>query len=546
VVLSLDSRPVSIAGSLPGPGAIPALVRLPFTMNCCTHAFRAPLALLLVVTAAPQGSLQAQSTPQRTQPQRTQPQGTQQQGTQQQGTLVERSSPLQVVEPDANDRDLRMTPVVRAVQRAADSVVSIYLQNELRREPVTDGQGSGVILDDSGLVITNWHVIAPVLLANERGGTYAVSVRLRDGRERPARILSSSPTRDLALLQLVLERGEQVKPVEIGRSSDLMIGETVIAIGNPQGQANTVTSGVLSAAGRSIQVRAPDGVVRRYTDLLQTDAAINQGNSGGALLDITGRLVGINNAMAMGAENIGFAIPMDVVRAEFDRELLQSSSFVAAANAPWLGLEIAERDGSVVVSEVVPGSPAEHAGVRIGDELRAIADREVNSSIDYLRAFFAASAGDRSLPLRIARQNRVLDLDARPISRAQGTILTGIGGLVDEIDLERDQGLVRQATQAFYRGSRLRQVPLFPAVLRLNRVLPDSPADAIGLEAGDIVLGVVVDGRFGARDVPITSRADFARVIEQSRGQGLGLLILRGERDLVGTIEVRGDTALHR
>ena len=117
--------------------------------------------------------------------------------------LVDRSSPLQVVEPDEGDRALRVTPVVRAVQRAADSVVSIYLQHQLAsNRPVTEGQGSGVLLDDSGLIITNWHVIAPVLLGERRGRNYGVIVKLRDGRQRKARILSSTPVRDLALLQL--------------------------------------------------------------------------------------------------------------------------------------------------------------------------------------------------------------------------------------------------------------------------------------------------------------------------------------------------------
>ncbi|MFN6192818.1 MAG: S1C family serine protease, partial [Planctomycetota bacterium] len=275
------------------------------------------------------------------------------------GGLVGRSSPLQVVEPDADDKDLRTTPVVRAVQRAADSVVSIYLQsNNLpnggsRGEPRTEGQGSGVILDESGLVITNWHVIAPVVLGNRGAAELDVEVRLRDGRTRPARVLSSSAKRDLALLQIRRDKDDAFKPAEIGRSDSLMVGETVIAIGNPQGQANTVTSGVLSAVDRSIRVRTPDGELREYTGLLQTDAAINQGNSGGALLDITGRLVGINNAMAMGAENIGFAIPMDMVRGEFQRELLQSNSFAAAEDAAWLGLEVLDRDGAVVSDKVV-------------------------------------------------------------------------------------------------------------------------------------------------------------------------------------------------
>ncbi|MGC6488015.1 MAG: trypsin-like peptidase domain-containing protein [Planctomycetota bacterium] len=455
-------------------------------------------------------------------------------------SLTERGSPLQVVEPDEDDRALRTTPVVRAVQRAADSVVSIYLQNQLaRRQPVTEGQGSGVLLDDSGLVITNWHVIAPVLLGERRGRSYGVLVKLRDGREREARVLSSTPTRDLALLQLKLEGDERVQPIEIGRSADLMIGETVIAIGNPQGHANTVTSGVLSAAGRSIQVRAPDGVVREYEDLLQTDAAINQGNSGGALLDITGRLVGINNAMSAGAENIGFAIPMDVVRKEFQRELLQSTSFVASGDAPWLGLEVADRAGAVVVDQVARGGPAQRAGVRVGDVLKRIGDREVRTSIDYLRHFFDLSEA-RSVDMSLERSGRPMRMKAAPMSRADGAILSGMGARVEEVDVEENRRLVRDATYAFYRGSGLRRVALFPATLRVTQVLPDAPADRTGLEAGDLILGVVLPGRFGERELPLHSRVDLARLCQEQRNKELKFVVLRGERDLLGTVQLGG------
>lgn len=452
--------------------------------------------------------------------------------------LVDRSSPLQVVEPDEGDRALRMTPVVRAVQRAADSVVSIYLQHQLaRRDPITEGQGSGVLLDDSGLVITNWHVIAPVLLGQRQGRSYGVLVKLRDGRERKARILSSTPVRDLALLQIELKGTERFQPIEIARSSDLMIGETVIAIGNPQGHANTVTTGVLSATGRSIQVRAPDGQVRQYKDLLQTDAAINQGNSGGALLDITGRLIGINNAMAAGAENIGFAIPMDIVRQEFTRELLQSTSFVASANAPWLGLEVADRNGTVVVTEIVRGGPAQLADLRVGDVLTKIGTHEVRTSIDYLRHFFDLANTTR-VPVTVLRKGRPVTVQAQPIPRREGVILATIGVRPSEITVEEDERLVRSATEAFYRGSGLRRVRLFPSVIRLGEVLPGSAADTTGLERGDLVLGYIAKGRYGDRELPIPSLIDLANLLESQRGNSLRFIILRGERDLLGTLAV--------
>jgi S1-C subfamily serine protease len=242
---------------------------------------------------------------------------------------------------DANDR---VTPVVKAVRRAADSVVSIYVVHQDRAASrtrggnVVDGQGSGVILDEKGLVISNWHVVA---LAEARAGV-EIKVKLKSGKEYEAELLSTSPADDLALLQLRLPDGDVVKPVVLGNSAALEPGESVIAIGNPQGHANTVTVGVLSAQDREITVRTPDGRVNTYRGLLQTDAAINQGNSGGALLDITGKLIGINNAMAFGSENIGFAIPVDTVTRVFRDKLLSSENLARL----WFGLRVQDEDGA--------------------------------------------------------------------------------------------------------------------------------------------------------------------------------------------------------
>ncbi|MBL8752862.1 MAG: trypsin-like peptidase domain-containing protein [Planctomycetes bacterium] len=457
--------------------------------------------------------------------------------------LVTRDSPLQVVEPDANDRELRTTPVVRAVQRAADSVVSIYLKTQLARRDAGAtgaevGQGSGVILDENGLVITNWHVIAPVLLGSQRGSELDVQITLRDGRTRQAQVLTSSAKRDLALLQLRLVGDEKVKPIEIGRSADLMIGETVVAIGNPQGHANTVTSGVLSAIDRSIVVRAPDGEPRQYAGLLQTDAAINQGNSGGALLDITGRLIGINNAMAMGAENIGFAIPMDTVRAEFQKELIQSTSFTGAAHSPWIGLEVADQDGAVKVVQVLPGSPADDAGIKVGDVVRRVGETDVKTSIDYLRLFFLVRPMT-PLPLVLERDRQPHPVTTTPLTRDHGAVYTAIGALPEEVDLNGNEDLVRKATLAFYRGTNLRRVQIFPAVVRLKHLQPDGPAAAIGLKEGDLVLSAFVQQAFGPREMPLQSLRDLAQMLDSRRGLGVRIGILRGDEDLVGTIEVR-------
>ena len=456
--------------------------------------------------------------------------------------LKERQPGLQVVEPDEQDRDLRMTPVVRAVQKAADSVVSIYVNHEVAmagsRAPnrnVTEGQGSGVILDDTGFVITNWHVIA-IALGDNR---YSVECKLKDGRSLKARILSHSPEHDLALLQLQLEPKARVTPVSIGRSDSLMVGETVIAIGNPQGHANTVTSGVLSAIGRSIRVQAPDGQPREYTGLLQTDAAINQGNSGGALLDITGRLVGINNAMAMGAENIGFAIPVDTVREVFETQLLSSGSLASSADAPWLGFEVEEKAGAVVVKQVVRGSPAFAADIRIGDVVDLVSGEPIKTRIDFVRRLLTAD-GTRPFAIRLRRGSDALDAELQPWPRAAGAALamTGIG--LEEVRADEDRALAERASRTFYRGSNNWRVPLFAAALRVGSVQEGSPAAALKFAPGDVVIAAAITDRFGReRDMRLDSLRDFAALLQQFQGRTIKLVVLRGDDDLVGTIDVR-------
>lgn len=459
------------------------------------------------------------------------------------GRLQERSAGLQVVEPDEQDRDLRMTPVVRAVHKAADSVVSIYVNHAVGvglaggrpvARNVTEGQGSGVILDDSGFVITNWHVIATALLADG----YTIEVKLKDGRARSARILSHSKEHDLALLQLQLESGERVQPVSIGRSKDLMIGETVIAIGNPQGHANTVTSGVLSATGRSIHVTTPDRQVREYTGLLQTDAAINQGNSGGALLDITGRLIGINNAMSMGAENIGFAIPVDTMREVFETQLLTSESLASAADAAWLGFEVEERDGTVVVQKLVRGSPASTAGIQVGDVVERIGAEPVRTRVDFARRVLASAQG-KPLQLALRRGRESLAVEAQAWSRAEGGILAMTGLVLEEVTPEQNRALVEKVTRMFWRGKRAFRVPLFGSVLRVVSVLEGSPAAAIHVQPGDVFFGAEVKTRFGNEDMPLDSRRDFAVLLQQFQGRTLSVAVLRGDEDLGGTLDVR-------
>lgn len=327
----------------------------------------------------------------------------------------------------------RMTPVVRAVQAVAPAVVNItstHIVEGQRISPleqffgpgfpgipgfdVPGGRrvkqkrvslGSGVIVDgDKGLVLTNAHVIA---------GGGEVMVHLLDGREFTATVKGADPDFDLAVLQI--KGAAKLPAVKLGDSGDIMPGETVIAIGNPFGFNHTVTTGVVSALGRTI--RNKDGA---FTDLVQTDAAINPGNSGGPLLNLEGVLIGINTAVDTRAEGIGFAIPINKARRVMHD--LMSAGRVAPL---WLGLDLQDVDGrtamalglrdagGVLVTAVFPGSPAAKAGIVPGDIVESINASPVRDRRDYLDILRNQTAGS-ALRLQVLREGGPVKLEATP------------------------------------------------------------------------------------------------------------------------------------
>ena len=327
----------------------------------------------------------------------------------------------------------RMTPVVRAVQAVAPAVVNITSTHIIEGQRISPLEqffgpgfpglpgvdvpggrrvkqkrvslGSGVIVDgDKGLVLTNAHVIA---------GGGEVMVHLLDGREFVATVKGADPDFDIAVLQI--KGASKLPAVKLGDSGDIMPGETVIAIGNPFGFNHTVTTGVVSALGRTI--RNKEGA---FTDLVQTDAAINPGNSGGPLLNIEGVLIGINTAVDARAEGIGFAIPINKARRVMHD--LMSAGRVAPL---WLGLDLQDVDsrtamalglrdaGGVLVTAVFPGSPAAKAGIVTGDIVESINTSPVRDRRDYLDILRNQTTGT-SLRLQVLREGGPVKLEATP------------------------------------------------------------------------------------------------------------------------------------
>jgi serine protease Do len=262
------------------------------------------------------------------------------------------------------------------------------------------GQGSGVIVNGRhGYVLTNAHVLA---------GARAIWVVLPSGRSLRGRLLGADVVTDIAVVQI---RGRNLPEAELGSSEALPVGSWVIAVGNPFGLENTVTAGVLSAKGRTIVGEGASAV----TDLLQTDAAINAGNSGGALIDLRGQVVGMPTAIVPYATGIGFAVASDTVKAVLP-ELVRAGK----VSYPWLGIAYGTppTQPGAVIERVLPDTPAARAGLRQGDLIVALDGRVVRRREDVARAMRAKRPGDR-LVLTIRRGNAEQRISVRLEQRPQ-------------------------------------------------------------------------------------------------------------------------------
>jgi serine protease Do len=411
----------------------------------------------------------------------------------------------------AADPFLRRNAAVRVVESAGPAVVNITTETEVQRRPFSgfggdpffdrffrdffepgrsrrnQSLGSGVIIDADGHVLTNEHVIARAS---------RIYVTLADGREFDASLVGADPNNDLAVLQI---KGEGKLPwVEPGSSAGLMVGEPVIAIGNPFGLSNTVTTGVVSALDRSI--RSED---RAFYGFIQTDASINPGNSGGPLLDAEGSLIGINTAIYQRAQGIGFAIPIDVAK-RIVEELIAHGEVAPV----WLGLELQDLDPSLgeamdlprgtrgaLIADVVGNTPAAKAALRRGDVIREVNGREVQTA----RAFYAMlehATADEALELGVLRGGKTLEIRAMTEEIASGAI--------DQL-VERLLGL--------------ELAPHEGGGFQVRGVVAQSGAAQVGFRSGDRLL------RINGQRVP--DRAALRRAVLSLRGRDRALIGVR-------------------
>jgi serine protease Do len=380
------------------------------------------------------------------------------------------------------DESLRMTPIVKAIRNAEPAVVNIQgnkvipsaSDSNSSSKQTVNGMGSGVIIDSDGLIVTNLHVVQDVS---------RIEVTLADGTPMIARLINYDPKTDLALIKV--EPSKPLPVVKFGKSSDLLRGETVIAIGNPFGYQHTVTVGIISALHRDIPVNG----AQDYEDLIQTNADINPGNSGGPLVNIDGEVIGINVAVRVGAQGIGFAIPIDIAL-EVAANLVEASRSEPTKNALKLR-DIRSPDNSTVeVSQAT--SVFLESGIEIGDRIVAVDGTDIRSRLDFELAMLRRKPGDET-SLTVLRQGQT-------ITRRIPTGTTAKPERLASSKTETTKSKTEAAEKAWENfGIRLVDtgIPAFTTMdgsyrggLKISEVRAGSPAAAQKIQTGDILVGV--------------------------------------------------------
>ncbi len=380
----------------------------------------------------------------------------------------------------------RRTPVVEVYEQAHEAVVNIAGERLVsssvwpgydwpdvfdfwgpRYQKQVAVLGSGMVVHEDGYVITNAHVIK---------GSEKIKVVFSDGSEFAAKIISGDESKDLAVLKIPVNK--KLPFVRLGRSNDLMIGETVVAIGNPYGYANTVTSGVVSAVGRDIQVA--EGFWLR--GLIQTDAPINPGNSGGPLLNINGELIGVNTAVRAEAENIGFAIPVDTLVDNLSHMLMPEE-----LRRVRLGLAMGRMKKSggfsgLLVDSVSKASPADQEGISAGDLILEIDGRKLTSVIDFYVKMMGKEVGEPIEVTYVKSSNAPLRSRTVKLTMLPRPLPDGRKLVSEFFQMEVSELTNRIARKFGFRSA-------YP-ILIVTGVEQGGIAEKTGLAAGDLILQI--------------------------------------------------------
>ena len=383
---------------------------------------------------------------------------------------------------------LRETPLVKAVQRAKRAVVNIHTEKSAdsshsvfgtTKRGKINGMGTGIVIDERGYVVTNNHVIA---------GVDSLEISLADGGRYPAHVVAFDRKHDLAIIKIDGNADLEVMP--IGTSSDLMLGETVIAVGNAFGYVHTVTSGIVSSLSRDVEVNEE----QQYKNLIQTDASINPGNSGGPLLNLEGDVIGINVAIRAGAQRIGFAIPIDDARAIISRLIS-----VEVLEHYYHGLKTHDNKKAdlreLVVDHVAKGSPAERAGFEKGDVIVRVGENEIQDAVDLERSLLGRGQAD-NISCIVKRGDSEEELS---LSLVKTSEVKNVSGVELPPQSEPTDSSDNDAWNVL--GMKLKKLPesqrsrvgsRYRGGMVVQSVRPHSPASASGIRRGDILVGLHV------------------------------------------------------
>jgi len=419
----------------------------------------------------------------------------------------------------AHASSLRRTAIVEAVEKVRNAVVNIQGRKLIRAESAeagsgepfrqVNGMGTGVIIDARGYILTNFHVVENV---------ESIQVTLADRRDFVARLVSNDAVMDLAVIKI--DAGDSLAVMPCGVSSDLMPGEPVIALGNAFGYEHTVTRGIISALHREVQVSA----TQKYRDLIQTDASINPGNSGGPLLNIDGEMIGINVAVRVGAQGIGFAIPVDEVL-EIAAQLVSLEQVDRVVHGVLGETRYAEHERYFAVVGVRAGSGAANSGLQPGDVITAVDQVPVKRAIDFERALLGRPTGQPLLvSVRRDGQDQTLEL-----------VLPSASLAADEFEQRTWRTLGMKLAPASKEECQ-RSTSRYRGGMLVQAVRPDSPAGRQGIRAGDILVGMHVWETISKDNVQFVLNHDDFETF-----QPIKFFILRGGETLYGFMQVRQD-----
>ncbi|MDZ7830856.1 MAG: Do family serine endopeptidase [Desulfobacterales bacterium] len=368
--------------------------------------------------------------------------------------------------------------------------------------------GSGFILDKSGYIVTNHHVIKD---AEE------IQVKLKNGNEYDAEIKGADSSTDLALIKIKAE--EELPTLKLGSSENLKIGQWIIAIGNPFGLEHTVTAGIVSAKGRVIGAGP-------YDDFIQTDASINPGNSGGPLINMDGEVVGISTAIVAGGDGIGFAIPISMAK-----DIVSQLKKTGEVTRGWLGVGIQDLDSElkeyynvdegVLVTQVFPGDPADKAGIKPRDVILSVNGQSVDSARELSKVVADLSVGEAA-KIKINRKGDIKTIKVDIAKRDEDKIAASMQGepygkAEDELGIEVSN-ISPNMAERFNLDSRA-------GVIVVN-VAADSKAGQAGIRKGDIIKEI--------NHQPVESVSDYEAIVEEvAKGETLQFYIKRAQRGYI-------------